>query len=99
MAEVVGETDRLHQILVDIQGAGDGPRDLGYLQRVRQPGPVQIPLVVDEDLCLVNEPPERGAVDDPVPVPLELAPVRWGGLGDPPTGGSLLRGGVGLQSR
>jgi len=47
---------------------GDRTADLGRLQAVRQPGPVVVALVVDEDLGLVLEAAERGAVDDPVPV-------------------------------
>jgi hypothetical protein len=35
-----------------------------------------VPLVIDEDLGLVLEAPERGGVNDAVPVTLEVAPGR-----------------------
>jgi len=38
MAKVVGQRQRLRQILVEPQGAGDGAGDLRHLDRVGQPG-------------------------------------------------------------
>ena len=73
VAEVVGQADRLGEILVDAQGAGDGTGDLTDFQRMSQPGAEQIALVIDEDLGLVFQAPERGAVDDAVAVTLVLA--------------------------
>ena len=76
IAEVVGERDRLGEILVQPQGPGDGPRDLRPFQRVGEPVPVVVTLVVDEHLGLVLEAPESLGVNDPIPVTLESGPVR-----------------------
>ena len=71
MAEVVPQPDRLGQVLVEPEGAGDGAGDPAGLQRVGQPGSVVVALRRDEDLGLVLEPPEGLRVDDPVAVALE----------------------------
>ena len=72
MSQVVAQGDGLRQRLVEPQGLGDGPGDLGDLQRVGQARPVVIPLRGQEDLCLMLEPAECLAVQDPVSVPLVL---------------------------
>ena len=74
--QIVAERDRLHQILVQTEPPRGGPGDLCHLQRVRQTGPVVVPLVIDEHLGLVLEAAERGAVDDTVAIALERAPLR-----------------------
>ena len=66
----MGQGHRLGQVLVEAQGPGDGPGDLGHFQRVGQPGAVEVPFRREKDLGLLFQPPERLAVDDPVPVPL-----------------------------
>ena len=71
MPEIVPEPDRLGQVLVEAQGAGDGTRDLGDLERVREPSSVVVAAWQHEHLGLVAQPPERLAVDDPVAVALE----------------------------
>src|SRR5205823_3417214 len=73
-AEIVAERDRFGELLVKAQHLGDGPRDLRYLQRVRQPGPVVIARRREEDLRLVLQTSEGLAVDDPVAVALERGP-------------------------
>ena len=75
VAEVVAERDRLGQVLVQPQRPGDGARDPGGLERVREPRAVVVALRVDEDLGLVLEAPERLAVDDAVAVALERRPA------------------------
>ena len=52
MAEIVGERDRLREIFVERKHAGDGPRNLGNFQRMRQPGAVVIALMLDETWVL-----------------------------------------------
>jgi hypothetical protein len=47
------------QCLVQAERARDGARDLRDLERMREPGAIQVALVVDEDLCLVDEAAER----------------------------------------
>ena len=71
VAGVVAEADRLDEVLVEPQRAGDDPRDRGRLERVRHPRPVVVALRVDEDLRLSLQAPERLRVDEPVAVALE----------------------------
>ena len=59
--------------------AGDGARDLRDFQRMREAGAVQVALVIDEHLGLVDQPAERGGMDDAVAVALVLRAV--GGCG------------------
>ena len=49
--------------------------DLGDLDRVREPRPVEVALVDDEDLRLVLEAAERLGVDHAVAVALVLGPL------------------------
>ena len=70
MAEIVRERQRLGQILVELQRAGDRAGDLRHLDAVGQPGAEEVALVVDEHLGLVLQLAEGGAVDDPVAVAL-----------------------------
>ena len=76
VAEVVPQPDRLREVLVQPQRPRDRARDLGRLQRVREPRPVVVALRRHEHLRLVLEPPERLAVHDPVAVALEGRPRR-----------------------
>ena len=69
--EVVTEADRLDEILVQPQRAGDPARDAGRLQRVGQARPEVVAGRIDEDLGLVHQPPERLRVDDPIAVALK----------------------------
>ena len=71
VAEVVAEPDRLGQVLVEAERAGDGASDPAGLQRVGEAGAVVVALGRDEDLGLVLEPPEGLGVDDAVAVALE----------------------------
>ena len=79
--EIVGEHDRLRQILVQAQRASDGAGNLGALHRVGEPRPVVVALVVHEDLGLVFEAAKRRRMDDPVPVSLEGGAERVLGFG------------------
>ena len=81
VAEVVAEPDRLGQVLVQAERAGDGAGDEAGLERVGEAGPVVVALGSDEDLGLVLEPPERLRVDDPVAVALKRRADRAVGLG------------------
>src|SRR3954453_7714912 len=74
MAKVVGEAQRLGQILVDPQCACDRPADLCDLDAVGQPDPEVITVGGDEDLGLVTQPAERDRVNDAVAVALENVP-------------------------
>src|SRR5882672_2435088 len=73
VAEIVGERHRLAEILVQPEGAADGAGDLRHFKRMGQPGAVVVALVIDEDLRLVLQPPERRRMDDAIAVALERA--------------------------
>src|SRR5438128_11316522 len=71
MTHVVAEPDRLDEILVQAQPAGDDARDSRCLERVRHPRSEVIALRVDENLCLALEAAKRLRMDDPVTIALE----------------------------
>jgi hypothetical protein len=75
VAQVVGQGDRLGEVLVGPQRPGQRAGHLGHLQRVGQPRAEVVLLVRHEDLGLVVQPAERRAVDHPVAVALEARPV------------------------
>jgi len=72
--EVVPERDRLGEVLVQPERAGDRAGDARGLERMREPRSVMVALGGDEDLRLVLEAPEGLGVDDAVAVPLEGRP-------------------------
>ncbi len=72
MAEIVRQRDRLGEVLVQAERAGQRPRDAGDLDGMGHPRPVMVARAVEEDLRLVLEPAEGAAVDDPVAVALEV---------------------------
>ena len=76
MPEVVAEPDRLDEVLVQPQRPCHPTRDPAGLERVRQTSAVVVAGGVDEDLCLVHQPPERLGVHDPVAVALERRPQQ-----------------------
>src|SRR4029079_16832987 len=86
VAEVVAEADRLDEVLVEPERPRDRARDLGHLDRVRQPRPEVVALGRDEHLGLVLEPPERLAVDDAVAVALQRRAQAAVLLGEPSAG-------------
>ena len=50
--------------------------------------------MIDEDLRLVDQASKRRRVNNPVPVPLVFAPVRWWRFGNPPPFAFALMGRV-----
>ena len=60
MADVVGQRQSLHQILVEPQRPGERAGDVGHLQRVRQTAAVVVAVVAGEDLRFVGQPAEGG---------------------------------------
>src|SRR5262249_52342795 len=90
-AEVVAEAQALHQLLVEPQRPRHRAPDLRRLEAVREPRAVVVALVVDEDLRLVLEAPERRAVDHAVAVALVARAQGMLGLGmeAPPAVGAL----------
>jgi hypothetical protein len=71
MAEVVGEAQRLGQVLVEAERTRHGPPNLRDLDAVGEPNPEMVAIGGGEHLRLVAEPPERHRMDDPVAVALE----------------------------
>ncbi len=76
MAEIVGERQRLGQVLVEPERAGERAGDLRDFQRVGQPGAEMVALVEDEDLGLVGQPAEGGRMDDAVAIAAESVAGR-----------------------
>ena len=81
MAEIVCQRQRLGQVLVQTELPSDRASDLRHLDRMRQPGAVEVALVIDEHLGLVLEFPKRRRMDDAVAIALDRAsasapPVR-----------------------
>src|SRR3546814_18443806 len=71
MAEVVGEAERLGQIRVETERAGEGAADLGDFETVGEADAEMIAVGRDEDLGLVTQAAERNGVDDAVVVALD----------------------------
>jgi hypothetical protein len=38
---------------------------------------IKVAFVIDEDLCLVDQPSEGIRMDDPIAIPLEFAAKAW----------------------
>jgi hypothetical protein len=62
---------RLGEIVVEAERAGKRARDLTDFERMGEPGAEMVALVRNEDLRLVGQPPEGGAVDDAVAIALK----------------------------
>ena len=73
MAEIVRQRQRLGEVLVEAERAGQRARDLGHFERVGEPGAVVVALVEDEHLRLVLEPAEGRRMDDAVAIAAEGA--------------------------
>ena len=97
VAQVVAEADGLDQVLVELEGAGDGPGDLGDLEGVGEADPEVVPFGGQEDLRLVRQAAEGLGVQDAVAVPLEGGPERMRLLGDLPAARVCRADGVGRE--
>ena len=73
VADVMRQTQRLGQILVQSQRARDHPADLRHFQAVSEPDPVMIAIGRHKHLSLVAQPAKGDGMNDPVAVTLELA--------------------------
>ena len=78
MPQIVAQRDGLGQILVQPQGPGGRPGDLGHLERMGEPDSVVVALRRDEDLGLVLEAAEGLRVNDAVAIQLESGPEGIG---------------------
>src|ERR1700684_4443679 len=84
MAEIVGQRQRLGQILIDAERPRQRPRHLRDFERMGEPGAVVVALVKHDDLRLVLEAAERGRMDDAVAVAAEGAAALADRLGVQP---------------
>ena len=73
MAEVVRQRQRLGEILVEAERAGQRAGDLRHFERMGEPGAVMVALVEHEHLGLVLEAAEGGGMDHPVAIAAERA--------------------------
>ena len=71
MAKVVREAQRLGQILVEAECAGDGAANLRDFEAVGQPHAIMVAVGSDEHLGLLAQAAETDRMDDPVAVALE----------------------------
>ncbi len=72
MAQIVGQSDGLGQILIQPQTPRHRAGRAHNLQRVRETRPVMIALRRDEDLRLVCQSPERLAMEHTIAITLVL---------------------------
>ncbi len=73
----MGERQGLGEVLVEAERAGDGTGDLRDFEAVGEARAVMVALVIDENLCLVLQAPERGRMDDAIAVALENGDRIW----------------------
>ena len=78
VSEIVSESRRFREILVEREPAGDGPCDLRDLKRVGKPRAVVVILGREKDLRLVHQAAKRLAMQNAVAVSLKLRAVGAG---------------------
>jgi hypothetical protein len=81
MTEIMSECQSLREILVEAECACKRAGNLGDFQSVRQSCPVVIAFVIDKDLRLMRQTPERRRMYDPITVPPESVAGRTCYLG------------------
>ncbi len=74
MTEVMGESQRLSQVLVETKRAGERARHLRDFQRVGEPRAVVVAFIEHKDLSLVLEAAKGGRVDDAIAIATKGAP-------------------------
>jgi hypothetical protein len=75
MANIVGQTQGLGQILIQAQRAGDRPANLSDLKTMCQTDPKMVAIGGNKNLRLVAQAAERDGVNDTVAVALEN--ITW----------------------
>jgi hypothetical protein len=83
--DIVGQCQSLGQMFIQAECRGDGSRDLGNLDGVRQAVAEVIGEPGREDLSLILQAAEGARVDHAIAVSLKLVPVRVGKLGITPS--------------
>ena len=89
MAEVVGQRQRLCQVLVEAELPGQRAGDLGHLQRMGKPGTVMIAFVEHEYLGLMLQAAKRGGMDHAVAIAPERAAGPARGLRKQPAAAAV----------
>ena len=74
VAEIMGQSQGLAQVLIEMEAAAYRARYLRYLKGMGETGAKIIAFVIDEDLGLVLQAAEGGGVDDAIPVTLKARP-------------------------
>ena len=80
VAQIMGEGNGFYQIFIEAQAARNGSRDLCDFEAVGEARAKEVPLVIDEYLCLVFKATKRCRMNDTVSVTLKFSPSIWGGF-------------------
>jgi hypothetical protein len=94
VSKIMGETDGLGQLFVQLQRARGGAGYLRDLERMGKPSSVQITLVVDEDLGFVDQSTKRGGMHDAIAIALIFGSIFRAGLSMAAPPGMLGMGGI-----
>ena len=73
MSQIVAQCNGFRQVFIQVQTAGNGPRNLRYFNGVSQTCPEMVPFRSQENLCLMHETAECFGMNNPVPVSLKLS--------------------------
>lgn len=73
VADIMGETQGLGQILIQPQRAGNGAANLGHFYAVGEPDPEMISIGCDKNLRLVPQSAKGNGMNNAVPVALKIA--------------------------
>jgi hypothetical protein len=73
VANIMGETQGLGQILIQPQCAGNGAANLRHLYAVGEPNPEMIAIGRDKNLRLVPQSAKRDGMNNAIPVALKIA--------------------------
>ena len=76
--QIVPQGNSLRQIFIQPKCPGDGACHLCHFQRVGQASAVMIPFRSQKDLGLKLQPSEGLAVNNAIPIPLEVRPQGAG---------------------
>src|SRR5262245_21696986 len=77
VSEIVRKADGFGKRFVERERPRDGAANLRNLERMGDPGAIQIALVIHEHLGLVDEAAERIRMDDAVASALEFTSKAW----------------------
>ncbi len=81
MADVMHQGEGFDEAFIQVEGGGDGARDLRDLDGVGEPGAEVIREPLGEDLRLVLQAAEGASMNDAVAVALEVVTIRMRRLG------------------